>query len=89
MKKVSISDVTMKQGGKACDFDLTFKEKLEVAKLLDRLGADCIECAPIENKKIDTLLIKSIAVTVGINLLETIKSVWSVGFNCRMGCTFP
>lgn len=61
MRKIYITDVTMKQSEGAA---LSFREKIELAKLLDRLGADCIECAPIAKKKIDSLLIKSIASAV-------------------------
>ena len=61
MRKIHISDITMKQAEGAA---LSFREKIELAKILDKLGADCIECAPIEKKKIDSLLIKSIASAV-------------------------
>ena len=82
MRKIHISDVTMKQAEGAV---LSFREKIELAKILDKLGADCIECAPIEKKKIDTLLIKSIssavtgaAVAVPVTLSEEgVEEVWN------------
>ena len=46
------------------DLRLTFKEKLELAKLLDKLGVDLIELDGIKEPRIDALLIKSIASTV-------------------------
>ncbi len=61
MRNIRISDVTMKQTGKGIDFTLSFREKIELAKLLDRLEVAVIELHPIENLKIDSLLIKSIA----------------------------
>ena len=61
MRNIKISDVTMKQTGKGIDFSLSFREKIELAKLLDRLEVSVIELHPIENLKIDSLLIKSIA----------------------------
>ena len=61
MRKVFISDVTMKHPEGAA---LSFREKIELAKILDKLGADIIECAPIAKPKIDSLLIKSIASAV-------------------------
>ncbi len=61
MRNIRISDVTMKQNGKGIDFSLSFREKIELAKLLDRLEVSVIELHPIENLKIDSLLIKSIA----------------------------
>ena len=59
MRKLSISDITMK--GQNC---LSFREKIELSKLLDRLGVSVIETAPIKNVKIDSLLIKSLATAV-------------------------
>ena len=41
MSQMRISDITMKQSGK--DFSLSFKEKLEIPKLLDKLGVAVIE----------------------------------------------
>ena len=43
---------------------LSFKEKIELAKLLDKLNVAAVELAPIQNRKIDSLLIKSIASSV-------------------------
>ena len=51
----------MKQFARSKAFSLSFKEKLETAKLLDRLGASVIEIEGIERAKADSLLIKSIA----------------------------
>lgn len=62
MEKVKISDITMKQSGK--DFSLSFKEKIEIPKLLDRLGVSVIELEGIKQIKIDSLRIKSVASTV-------------------------
>lgn len=62
MKELRISDVTLKES--AGELGLSFKEKIELSKLLDRLGVDVIELEPIANPKIDSLLIKSIAMAV-------------------------
>ena len=59
MKLIKISDATMKQISE--DFRLSFKEKIEFAKLLDKLGVDVIELEGISNARIDSLQIKSIA----------------------------
>lgn len=63
MRQIVISDATMKQAGE--DLRLTFKEKIELAKLLDKLGVDLIELDGIKNPRIDSLLIKSIVSAVG------------------------
>ena len=60
MEEVKISDVTMK----ALGGQLSFKEKIELAKLLDRLGASVIELEGIESAKVDALRVKSVATAV-------------------------
>ena len=60
MNNIKISDVTMKQAG----ISLSFKEKIELSKLLDKLGVSVIELEPIEQTKIDSLRIKSVAAAV-------------------------
>ena len=45
-------------------FSLSFKEKIELAKLLDKLGVSVIELEGIRNQRIDSLRIKSIAAAV-------------------------
>ena len=62
MKQIRISDATMKQISE--EFSLSFKEKIEFSKLLDKLGADVIELEGIKNARIDSLRIKSIAAAV-------------------------
>lgn len=62
MNQIRISDVTMKQTGAA--ISLSFKEKIELSKLLDKLGVSVIELEPIESQKIDSLRIKSVAAAV-------------------------
>ena len=62
MNKIKLSDVTMKQV--ADGFSLSFKEKIELAKLLDKLGVSVIELEGIQNARIDSLRIKSIAAAV-------------------------
>lgn len=62
MNKIRISDVTMKQTGS--EISLSFKEKIELCKLLDKLGVSVIELEPIVQPKIDALRVKSIAAAV-------------------------
>ena len=62
MNTIKLSDVTMKQA--ADSFSLSFKEKIELAKLLDKLDVSVIELEPIVQPKIDALRIKSVASTV-------------------------
>ena len=62
MERVYITDKTLKQAGRR--MPLSFREKIELSRLIDRLEPDAIELPPIENRKVDSLLIKSIAAAV-------------------------
>ena len=83
MDQIRISDVTMKQTGK--EFTLSFKEKLEIPKLLDRLNVDVIELEGITQPKIDALRIKSVASTVKNSIVavpvalstESVDATWN------------
>ena len=80
---VRISDVTMKQVAEG--FHLSFKEKIELAKHLDKLGASVIELEGIANTRVDSLRIKSIASAVENSIVavpvelnpESVEQVWS------------
>lgn len=55
--KVKIADRTLVFSNAS----LGFKEKVEIARQLERLGVDAIELPKIENEKADTLLIRTMA----------------------------
>lgn len=67
MNRIRISDVTMKQKGQ--EISLSFKEKIELSKLLDKLDVSVIELEGIRSPKIDALRIKSIASAVSSSIL--------------------
>ncbi len=83
MKHIRISDVTMKQASDA--FSLSFREKIELAKLLDKLGVSLIELEGISTAKVDSLRIKSIATAVKDSVVavpvsldrENVLQVWN------------
>ena len=58
MKTIHIADGTLRTPTAA---GLSFKEKLEIARELDKLGVDVIETAPILDSQADPLLIRTIA----------------------------
>ncbi len=58
MKKLIISDMTLKQA--AGTYSLSFKEKIEIAKLLDKLNVSVIEVAPVNGTKADEVLVRTI-----------------------------
>ena len=59
---IRISDMTMKQTGEG--LSLSFREKIELAKLLDKLGVSVIELEGMHESRTDALRIKSIAAAV-------------------------
>lgn len=77
MRFIALSDITLKTSdGQA----LSFKEKIELAKLLDRLNVSVIELSPIHNRKIDSLLVKSVAMSVknaavAVPVCQSVESV--------------
>ena len=83
MERIRISDMTMKQGGK--ELSLSFKEKIELSKLLDKLGVSVIELEGIQNPRVDGLRIKSIAMAVKESVVavpvqlnpESVMAAWN------------
>ena len=66
-------------------YELSFREKIELCRLIDKLGVSAIDLCPIRQKKTDRLLIKSIcsavknaviAVPVDITDEESIRITW-------------
>ena len=64
MGNILISDVTLRQERRRTEAALSFREKLEIARALDRLRLSGVELPSIQNEKADTLLVKSIASAV-------------------------
>ena len=85
MREIRVSDITMREAAASKQLSLSFKEKLEIVKVLDRIGVDPIEVEGIESSKVDSLRIKSIASLVKSSTLavpvkmddESIDAVWS------------
>lgn len=82
MQTIKISDVTLR----ACaEGALSFKEKIEAVKLLDSIGVDVIETAPITNIKTDTLFLHTIIPFVKNSIiscpvgytLESLENAWN------------
>ncbi len=57
MKQIYIADTTLCRE----DRNFIFKEKIEIARLLERLGVDRIELPAIQNVRTDTLLVRTIS----------------------------
>ena len=59
MKKIRISDRTILLKSQGNEATLSFKEKVEIARLLESANVDVVEFPAIENEKTDTLLLKT------------------------------
>ena len=60
MKIIRISDITVSACPEAFGRSLTFKEKLDTVRLLDKAGVSVIELGQMTGQLTDTLLIKSV-----------------------------
>ncbi len=68
-RKIKVCDITMKLADTEGGNPLSFRQKIELAKLLHRLGVSVIETGKIMNGKRDSLLVKSLATAVGDSTL--------------------
>ena len=57
MKQIKIADSTLCQKGST----FSFKEKIEIARQLEKLNVDIIEIPEIENSRVNTLLVRTIS----------------------------
>lgn len=63
MKNIKLNDITIRECENA-GYSLSFKEKVEMAKIMDKLNYSVIELPMLTDKKADELLVKTIANTV-------------------------
>ncbi len=89
MKRILVADKTMT----GLSAELSFREKTEISKHLDNLGADIIELPAVKNDKTDVLLIKNIAgvvkkTSVSLNTGFT-KESCEAAFNCIKDAVSP
>ena len=93
MNTIKLCDITMKQVSDG--FGLSFKEKIELSKLLDKLGVSVIELEGIASARIDSLRIKSIAAAVTNSVVavpvqldpESPRQVWAALQQATPTCT--
>ena len=90
MDTIRISDITMKKLS-GSDASLSFKSKLEIAKLLDRLHVSVIEAEGLTGSRADALRVKSIASAVKDSIVavpvelseESVSAVWEAVRDAR------
>ena len=64
MRKITISDYTLRDLGKDGSGQLLFRERLAIALGIDRYGADVIELPPVRSPKEDRIIYKTISQSV-------------------------
>lgn len=64
MRKIYVSDFTLKQLAQDRKNPLLFREKVAIASAIDGMGVDTIELAPVTNFKEDRIICKTIAAAV-------------------------
>lgn len=69
MNRIKVADVTIREACSGKGISLSFKEKMEVAKQLDRLMIDVIEM-PKAKEQTDSLLIKSLAPVIKNSIIS-------------------
>jgi 2-isopropylmalate synthase len=84
MRKISVTDITLKKLSEEREISLLFREKSAIANCADKLGADVVELPGVKNLREDTIIYKTIAqniqnatlaIPVGFNK-EDVASVW-------------
>jgi len=84
MKKINITDITLKMLSQKRDISLLFREKTAVVACADSIGNDAVELAGIKNLREDTIIYKTIAqkisnaaiaIPVGFSS-EDVKNAW-------------
>ena len=78
MREIFTSDVSLK---KYSEEGVTFRAKVEIAKLLDELGVNVIELPKMEDVAADSLLIKSIAGEISDATLAVNADIYEEGID--------
>lgn len=64
MRKIYVSDFTLRELSSERNVQLLFREKTAIAKCVDSFGADAVELSEIKNLKEDTIVYRTIASAV-------------------------
>ena len=84
MRKINVSDISLRQAEKRSGKELSFKEKVEIAKMLDKVHVSSIELPVPSENKADEILVKTVAMSVKNSTVavpvrlneESIDNIW-------------
>ncbi len=82
MKKLFITDKTLT----GLTAELSFRDKTEIAKQLDKLGVDIIELPAIKNEKADMLLVKNISNVIEKSAVAITAGISAEAIECAASC---
>ena len=85
MVNIKVADMTLSESEQVYSARLSFKEKLETAKLLEKLRADIIETGPVSDAPADSAFIRTLASTLDYSAIcvpvtldkKSVDTVWS------------
>ena len=77
MKSIKVSDFTLRSAAENAQ-TLSFRDKTNIARVLDKIGVDAIELAPIKSVKEDTVVNRTIS-----GLIKSAAVKIPVGFNAE------
>lgn len=86
MKKINVSDITLKKLASDREVALLFREKTAIAVCADTLGADIVELAPVKNLREDAIIYKTIANNVRDSVLAIPVGFTSDSINDAWEC---
>lgn len=69
MKKINITDITLKKLSQDRQVSLLFREKTAIAACADKLGLNAVELAAVKNVREDTIVCKTISQNIGKSTL--------------------
>lgn len=78
MKKINVTDITLKRLSEEREVSLLFREKSAIANCADAIGVDAIELPPVKSVREDKIIYKTIAQNVQKAALAI-----PVGFRCE------
>ena len=64
MKKIEITDITLKKLSEDRQVSLLFREKTAIAACADKLGVDAVELASVKSVREDTIIYKTVSQNV-------------------------
>ena len=92
MRKIYISDATLRSKAAEAEKTLSFRDRLNIAQLLEKTGVDAIELPGLLSGKEDAVICRTIAESVGCKVcvpcgadVESIQNAW----NCISGTKNP